>query len=130
MTLNDPIANVLSNMLNYERLGKNECVVKHSSKIIKKILTIMNDNKYIGSFEEIIDGKGNIIKINLLGNLNKCGVIKPRFNVKHTEFIKFEKRFLPAKDFGLLIVSTPKGVMTHDEAKKQKMGGKLIAYCY
>jgi len=31
---------------------------------------------------------------------------------------------------GLLIISTPKGVMTHEEAKKQKIGGRLIAYVY
>ena len=58
------------------------------------------------------------------------GAIKPRFAVKATEYEKFEKRYLPAKGFGILIVSTVKGLMTHYEAKQQGLGGRLIAYCY
>ncbi|MEM3026452.1 MAG: 30S ribosomal protein S8, partial [Thermoproteota archaeon] len=43
---------------------------------------------------------------------------------------KFEKMFLPAFNVGLLIVSTPQGLMTHSEAKSRKIGGRLIAYVY
>lgn len=130
MSLNDPIANALSKILNAEKLGKRECHIKPISKLMKNVLTVMQDHKYIGSFEELEDGKGNVLKINLIGNINKCGVIKPRFSVKITEYEKFEKRFLPAKDFGLLIISTPKGIKTNEEAKESKLGGTLIAYCY
>ena len=130
MSLNDPIANALSKILNAEKLGKRECHVKPVSKLMKNVLTVMQDHKYIGSYEELEDGKGNVLKINLIGNINKCGVIKPRFSVKINEYEKFEKRFLPAKDFGLLIISTPKGIKTNAEAKESKMGGTLIAYCY
>jgi 8-oxo-dGTP pyrophosphatase MutT (NUDIX family) len=54
----------------------------------------MNKNGYIGSFEEIVDSKGNRLTINLLGKINKCGSIKPRFSVTLPEYEKFEKRFL------------------------------------
>ena len=130
MTLNDPLANALSSILNNEKIGKNESMIKPSSKIIKKILEIMKDNSYIGDFEEIEDGRGNSIKVNLLGNINKCGVIKPRYSVKRDQFEKFEERYLIARDMGILIVSTPIGIMTHNEVKKKKIGGKLLAYCY
>ena len=130
MVLNDPLANVLSHMLNCERLGRKECVVKPSSKMIKAVLTIMQNHKYIGEFTEVIDNRGNLIKINLIGKINNAGVIKPRFNVKGNEYIKFEKRFLPARGFGVLIVSTSKGIMTHSEAKEKNLGGKLVSYCY
>ena len=43
---------------------------------------------------------------------------------------KFEKRYLPAKGFGLIIVSTSKGLMTHVDAEEKNIGGKMIAYCY
>ena len=46
------------------------------------------------------------------------------------KFEKFERRYLPAKDLGILFVSTPKGIMTHYDAKAKKLGGKLLAYCY
>ena len=72
----------------------------------------------------------NISLIYLIGKINNCNVIKPRFNVKNDNYEKFEKRFLLAKDFGIIIVSTPKGLMTHIEAKEKGIGGKLILYCY
>ena len=130
MTLNDPLANVFSNMLNSEKIGKTEVNIKPASKLMKQILTLLQDKHYLGSFEEIKDGKGNIMSIHLIGAINNCGVIKPRYSVKLDNYTKYEKRFLPAKGFGILVVSTPKGVMTHEEAKEQKLGGRLIAYCY
>ena len=128
--LNDPLANVMSNILNYEKIGNKECLVRPASKIIKKIIDVMNEEGYIGKYEEIKDGKSGQLKINLLGRINKCGVIKPRFAVKTTEFEKFEKRFLIAKGLGILIVSTNKGIMTHEKAKKQNLGGRLLVFCY
>ena len=112
------------------KTGKVECTATPVSKVMLKILQIMQDQKYIGSFEVQDNNKGKIVKINLLGALNKCGAIKPRFPVKSDGFEKFEKRYLPAKDFGFIIVSTSKGIMTHNEAKEKKIGGKLIAYIY
>ena len=128
--LNDPLANALSNILNKENAKTKECLIKPSSKIIKEILNIMKDNYYVGEFKEIKDSKGNMLSVQLLNKINKCGVIKPRFSVKKDGYEKFEKRFLPAKDFGILIVSTPQGIITNDEAKKKFIGGKLLAYCY
>jgi len=128
--LNDPLAAALAKILNAEKVGKKEVVIKPASKMIQKVLSIMNENHYVGSFEVIDDGKGGILKINLLGNINKCGVIKPRFSTKNNTFEKWETRYLPAKDFGTIIVSTSKGIMPHYQAKEKKMGGKLLAYCY
>ncbi len=130
MSLNDPLGSALSKILNAEKIGKKICEIKPFSTIIKIILTLMKDNLYIGSFTEIDDGKGGVLKVNLLGSINKCGVIKPRYPVAKTEYEKFEKRYLPAKDFGIIFVSTSKGVMMHTEAKKKNLGGRLLAYVY
>jgi len=130
MTLNDPLAKVLSHLVNSEQIAKNEATIGPVSNVLRKILNIMKDLGYIGEFTEIDDGKGKIVKINLLGKINNCGVIKPRFAVKKDEFTKYEKRYLPARGFGLLMVSTNQGILTHIDAKKQGLGGKLIAYCY
>jgi small subunit ribosomal protein S8 len=126
--LNDPLAAVLTKIVNAEKIGKKEVVIRPVSKMIKKVLEIMKDNRYIGDYEEIKEDMS--LKINLLGNLNKCGVIKPRFSTKMNGFEKWEKRYLPARDFGIILVSTPKGVITHNDAKGMKVGGKLLAYCY
>lgn len=128
--LNDPLPNALSNILNHDKVGKKECAIFPSSKIIKNVLDVMNKNGFIGIFKENKDSKGDSLVVNLLGNINKCGAIKPRFAVKDVDFEKFEKRFLPAKGFGIIIISTNKGIMTLDEARENKVGGRLIAYCY
>jgi len=130
MSLNDPLSNVLSNILNAEKAGKTECTVKNSSKLILKVLEIMKDNKYIGEFKETKENSRRMIHIALLGKINKCGSIKPRFSIKIKDMEKYEKRHLPAKDFGIIIISTNKGLIIHKEAKKQVRGGRLISYVY
>jgi len=128
--LNDPLSNALSKILNDERIGRNLSTVKPVSKLIKKVLDVMKDNGYVGEFKKIEDGRGNMLQVNLLGSINKCGVIKPRFSVKKGNYEKFEKRYLPAKDVGIVVVSTPYGILTHYDAKKKNTGGRLLAYCY
>ncbi|MEM4239693.1 MAG: 30S ribosomal protein S8 [Candidatus Woesearchaeota archaeon] len=128
--LNDPLANALSGILNYDKVGKKVYTVHPASKTVRKALQILNEQGYLGATEPVTDARGGVVKVNLLGNINKCGVVKPRFAVTMNEYEKFEKRFLPAKGVGVLIVSTIKGMMTHEEAKSQNLGGRLIAYCY
>ncbi len=130
MSLNDPLATVLSQLNNAIKVGKNVVMTKISSKIIKQVLAIMQELGYIGAVEEIVDTKGNYLQINLIGRLNACGVIKPRFSIKLDDFEKFEKSYLPARGFGVLIVSTNQGLMTHLQAKEKGIGGRLISYTY
>ena len=129
MALNDTLGTVLSHIHNCEKAGKKECTVLHS-KLVTQVLTLMRDNHYIGEFETINEGNSLKIKVKLLGSINKCNVIKPRFSVKVDNYEKFEKRFLPARNFGILLVSTPKGLVAHETAKEQHTGGRLVAFCY
>ena len=46
------------------------------------------------------------------------------------DFDKWESRYLPARDFGLLILTTNQGIMDHSEAKKERVGGRLLAYVF
>ncbi|MCX9013548.1 MAG: 30S ribosomal protein S8 [Candidatus Methanoperedens sp.] len=126
----DPLADALSTIKNAESVGKSECSTKPASKLIGSVLGVMKDRGYIGEFEFFEDGKAGEFKVELVGKINKCGVIKPRQAVKTTEFEKWEKRYLPAHDFGALILTTPKGVMTHYEARENGLGGQLLAYVY
>lgn len=125
----DTLADVMSAIKNAERIGKKECITP-ASNLAKEVLKVVQKNKYIGSFEFIDDGKSGKFKIELISKINDCGVIKPRYAVKTDEFEKFEKIFLPAKDVGLLILSTPKGIMTHYEAKEKKIGGRLLVFMF
>ncbi|TAL57868.1 MAG: 30S ribosomal protein S8 [Nanoarchaeota archaeon] len=127
---NDPLSSALSAILNAERLGKKSCSVKPISSQTVTVLNLLKEEGYVGESSIIEDGRGNTLQISLTGKINKIGSIKPRFSVQKDNYERFEKSFLPAKDFGVIIVSTPKGMMIHSSAKEKGLGGKLIAYCY
>jgi small subunit ribosomal protein S8 len=128
--LNDPLANALSLMKNAESKGKGSCVIQPSSKLIGGVLNLLKEKGYIGEFEYIDDGKAGVFKVSLKGNINNCGVIKPRYPVKRNELEKWESRYLPAQHFGLLILTTTNGIISQDEARKKGIGGKVLAYVY
>ncbi len=128
--MNDTLSNAMSKIMNAEKTGKYSCDIMPSSDTIKNVLAIMKDNGYLGNVNEKKDNRGSGLSVALIGAINKCGSVKPRFPVKKNAYEGFEKRYLPAKDFGIIIVSTPKGMMTHIEAKKKGLGGRLLSYCY
>lgn len=128
--LNDPLANALNNLAVNQGMGKSQSSVRPSNRLVVKVAEILKTHGYISEYSEVKDNKGSAVIMKLSGALNACGVIKPRFAVKLEGFEKFEKRYLPAKGFGILIVSTSKGVMTHNDAKEKKLGGRLLAYVY
>lgn len=128
--LNDPLANALSTIKNAERKGKGKCIIQPSSKIIGGVLSLLKDRGYVGSYEFIDDGKAGVFQVDLIGNINNCGVIKPRYPIKRSDLDRWESRYLPARDFGLLILTTTQGIISHYDARKKGIGGKLLAYVY
>jgi small subunit ribosomal protein S8 len=128
--LTDPIADALSNMKNQENAGNLNCVIRPASKLLGSILKIFKDYGYLNDFEFVQDGKGGRFIVTLSGNLNDCGVIRPRYATKKLSFEKYEKRFLPATGFGVLVVSTSQGIMSHEDAKEKEIGGRLLCYVY
>jgi len=128
--LNDPLANALSMIKNAELRGKGTCQIQPSSKLIGGVLNLLKEKGYIGEFEYIDNGKAGIFQVKLTGAINNCGVIKPRYPIKRDDLEKWESRYLPAQHFGLLILTTTKGIISHEEAKQQGIGGKVLAYVY
>lgn len=126
----DPLADALSSIKNHEEIRKREVTIKPASGLIGDVLEVMQEEDYIEDFEFIDDDRGGKFRVKLKGNINDCGVIKPRFSVKQNEFEKWEKRWLPASGFGILAVSTSSGVTSHAEAKERGIGGRLLAYVY
>ena len=125
----DLLSDVLSAIKNGDKSGKRETTTP-ASKLIKNILLILQKNNFIGDFEYIDDNRGGKFRIQLLGKVNNCNAIKPRFYVRKDNYEKWEKRYLPAVGMGFLIVSTSQGLLTHDEAKKKGLGGTLLTYVY
>ncbi len=125
----DILADTINKIKVYESKGLYECDVP-STKLINSVLESMKANGYVANFEEVKEGKFKKIRIKLSKKINDIGVIKPRYPVTLGDFQKFEERYIPSVHFGILIVSTSKGIMTNREAKEKHLGGRLLLYVY
>ena len=128
MTLTDPIADMLTRI-------RNACKAKHKkvdipgSRIKKEIARILMDNKFISNFVEVEDNRQNLLRVFLkydqdnrsfisgLERMSKPGL---RIYIKNENLNKF------GRVLGTVIVSTSKGMMTHQEAKTAGVGGEAI----
>ncbi|MEM3852213.1 MAG: 30S ribosomal protein S8 [Methanomassiliicoccales archaeon] len=128
--LTDPLNDAMSVIKNAEIRGKDTCVIRPASRLVGQVIRVMVESGYIKEFELIDDGKSGMFKVVLAKRINNCGVVRPRYAVKRNNIEQYESRYLPAQDFGLLIMSTNKGVMSQFRAKELGVGGRLLAYVY
>lgn len=73
----DPLNDAMSVMKNASSIGKSECIIQPSSKLIGRVLKVMQDHGYVNQFEYIEDGKAGKFRVMMKGAINNCGVIKP-----------------------------------------------------
>ncbi len=126
----DTIANGLTTIMNNELRRRKTCLIAPASKLLGNVLRVIQMNGYIGEFEFIDDGRTGKFRVQLLGRVNKCGAVKPRYAVKVRDIERWEKIYLPSRDIGILAVSTPQGVISQREAKARNVGGSLLAFVY
>jgi len=127
--MTDHLADALNTIKTHEIVGQDKCTVK-ATRLIGEILRVLKEHKYLKDYKTVDDGRGGWYEVALDGRINDCGVIKPRLPVRRAEWSKREQEFIPGFGVGLLIVSTPGGIMTNAEAEKKKFGGRLLAYVY
>lgn len=130
MVSKNPLSDALNGLKNAEASGTIVHTIEPASNEIEAVLQVFEDRGYILGYERIDDGKAGKLEVRLHGAINECGPIKPRYESGYDEFERWEKRYLPARDFGALIVTTSHGVMSHYEAREQRVGGQLIGYVY
>ena len=121
----DVVADTLNQIMNSNRARKPELTVKRHSKLLLSVLAIAKLRGYIEEYKT----SGTELKIKI-GKLNGCNAIKPRLMVKSDELDRYINRFLPAKNLGVIIISTSQGLMTHQTAQEKNVGGSLIAYFF
>ncbi|MCI4346898.1 MAG: 30S ribosomal protein S8 [Thermoplasmata archaeon] len=126
----DLLNDALLTLRHADQQGQGTVTLRPTSKLIGEVLRIFQENKYINEFTFVPNGRGGEYQISLSRRINSCGVIKPRLAVRGRELERYEARFLPAQDFGLLLLSTNQGVLSHTRARELKIGGKLLAYVY
>ncbi len=132
MSVTDPIADLLTRIRNANQMRYNEVVVP-SSNVKLKIVEILKNEGYITDYKvEKGEVQDNII-ITLKYGQNKERVIsglkrisKPGLRV----YAKAEEVPTVLNGLGISIVSTSKGIMTGKEARKENLGGEVLAYVW
>ena len=123
----DIIADALNMMKNAKTSRKNAVKIKIISNLLIEILKIMKQKNAIKKYK--INSKEKSVEVSI-GDLINCQAIKPRFTVNKTQIEKYRRRYLPARNLGTIIITTNKGLITHEEALEERIGGSLIAYFY
>jgi small subunit ribosomal protein S8 len=126
----DLLNDALVSLRHADREGHPRAEIAPTSRLIGEVLRIFRDHHYIEEFSFVPGGRGGRYDVTLARRINSCGVVRPRIAVSYAELERYEARFLPAQDFGLLVLSTNRGVLAHSEARELKIGGRLLAYVY
>ena len=132
MQITDTIADLLTRIRN-ANTAKHATVDVPASNVKKAISQILVDEGYVKDFKVIEDGKQGVIRITLKYGDNKAPVItglrrvsKPGLRI----YSSCEDMPKVRKGLGIAIVSTSKGIMTDKEARKQHVGGEVLAYIW
>ncbi len=121
----DKVADALNQIMNAKKARKSVVTLRAHSKLLLSILAIAKLKEYIKNYK--VEGEQLVVEI---GKLNGCNSIKPRYFVAVEDIEKYTKRYLPARDIGILILTTNQGLMTHQTALEKNIGGGLLAYMY
>ena len=132
MVMNDPIADMLTRIRNAQ-IAKHDAVVLPASNTKKAIAKILLAEGYVKSVDFVDDGPQGSIKITLKYVNGKQPVIaglkrisKPGLRV----YAKAEELPKVLGGLGIAIISTSKGLMTDKEARKEMIGGEVLAYIW
>jgi small subunit ribosomal protein S8 len=126
----DPLVNALNIIMDHERRRKIECIIAPASNLVGRVLRLIQQKGYIGEIEYIDDGREGKFRVQLFGRINKCEAVTPRYSTTVNRLERYEKRFLPSRAMGTLILSTPNGIMDHIQANQENSGGVILAYVY
>ena len=132
MQITDAIADMLTRIRN-ANTAKHESVDIPASKIKKAIADILVDEGYIKSYQIIEDGKQGLIRITLKYGPGKQRIIQGIRRVSKPGLRKYSTcEDMPSvlKGLGIAIVSTSKGIMTGKNAKKENVGGEVLAFVW
>ena len=132
MQITDAIADMLTRIRNANS-AKHETVDIPCSNVKKAIAEILLEEGYIKSYTVIDDNKQGVIKVTLKYGPGKTRIISGLRRVSKPGLrIYTSCEDIPSvmRGLGIAIISTPKGIMTDKNARKQNVGGEVLAYVW
>ncbi len=132
MQVTDTIADMLTRIRN-ANAAKHDSVDVPASNMKKSIAQILVDEGYVKSFTVVDDGKQGIIRIQLKYGANKTQVIKGLRRVSKPGlriYSNVENMPQVMRGLGIAILSTSKGIMTDKQARRENIGGEVLAFVW
>jgi small subunit ribosomal protein S8 len=125
--MNDTLSDMLVRMKNAQMMGKHDVLVI-DSKLNRRVCEVLSSEGFIERYEaHKIDSKP-FLKLNLKYYSGKPVISGMKRVSKSSQRVYQKSRQIPkiVDGFGILVLSTPKGVMSHLQAKKQNLGGEVL----
>ena len=132
MQVTDTIADLLTSIRNASA-AKHDAVEIPASKMKTAIVQILFDEGYIRKFMVLEDGKQGVIKVFLKYTEDKSSVIKGLKRVSKPGlriYSNVEDMPRVMKGLGIALISTSKGIMTDRRARKENVGGEVLAFVW
>ena len=123
----DPISDMLTRIRNAYAVGKPSVLVD-ASKIKEAILAILKDTGYIESYKK--EGANFVIELKYVDGKPAVSKIERISKPGRRMYIKKDEIPVVLSGHGIAIMSTPKGVLAGEDAKKLGLGGEYIARVY
>ncbi|KAJ4888929.1 40S ribosomal protein S15a-5 [Raphanus sativus] len=120
----------LRTIVNAEKRGKASVELKPVSTVMSSFLRIMKEKGYIKNYQVHDPHRVGRITVDLQGRVNDCKALTYRQDVKAKEIEHYTERTLPTRQWGYVVVTTPDGILDHEEAIKRNVGGQVLGFFY
>ncbi|KAJ0031942.1 hypothetical protein Pint_13341 [Pistacia integerrima] len=118
----------LRSIVNAERRGKSHVELKPISTVMSSFLNIMKYRGYIKDFQVYDPHRVGRITVQLLGRVKDCRALTYRQDIKAKNIEEYTTRTLPTRQWGYVVITTPDGVLDHEEAQRRNVGGQVLGY--
>ncbi|XP_031252414.1 40S ribosomal protein S15a-5 [Pistacia vera] len=118
----------LRSIVNGERRGKSNVELKPISTVMSSFLNIMKYRGYIKDFQVYDPHRVGRITVQLLGRVKDCRALTYRQDIKAKNIEEYTTRTLPTRQWGYVVITTPDGVLDHEEAQRRNVGGQVLGY--
>jgi len=122
--------NALSTIVNAEKRGFATAQIKPISNVMAAFLNIMKYRGYIKDFQVQDPHRVGKITVELQGRIKDCRALMYRQDIKAQDIEKYRFNKLPTHQWGYVVITTPNGVLDHEEAIRQNVGGQVLGYFY
>ncbi|KAK2983836.1 hypothetical protein RJ640_008512 [Escallonia rubra] len=120
----------LRTIVNAEKRNFATTQIRPISNVMASFLSIMKHRGYIKDFRVHDPHRVGRITVELQGRVKDCRALTYRQDIKAQDIEDYRVRALPTRQWGYVVITTPNGVLDHEEAIQQNVGGQVLGYFY